>query len=234
MREFRRQLRVAFRLSYYGQTFIIFHKPAHFRLLNEWLVLDISEILPLTINSVYFQPPHVVVFDMDSTLITEEEEVQIRDCRVYESLDMLKKYNCLLCLWSYGDREHVVDSMKKVKIEPYFDIVLAEGNKQGVYDIRETNDRHYDKHYSSTPFYLNVDRALLPKSPRVVLWYLWKKGINFFRSITLVDDLPDNDYNYDHFVNLDRCPQPIDDWHVWHNNIVDFINYYDIEFRKYE
>ncbi|AQQ80357.1 38K [Betabaculovirus altermyunipunctae] len=228
MREFREHLRHTFRLPYFGHTFNLYQKPAPFEMLNEWLVLDLSEIVHTSVNTFGFQPPHVVVFDMDSTLITEEEEVRIRDPRIYESLHQLKLNNCLLCLWSYGDREHVVDSMKKVDIEPYFDIVLAEGNVQGVYSTRETKDRGYDKLYTTTPFHLNVDdRRLIPKSPRVVLWYLKLKGVNFIKSITLADDLPDNDYSYDHFVNLDRCPVPVDDWHVWHNAIVEFINHYD-------
>ncbi|AKR17442.1 39K [Mocis latipes granulovirus] len=234
MKEFRKQLRDTFKLTYFGQTFNLYNRPAPFKMLNEWLVLDLSEILKLSTRHVCFQPPHIIVFDMDSTLITEEEEVQIRDPRIYYSLEQLKKNNCKLCLWSYGDREHVVDSMKKVDIEKYFDIVLAEGNKRGIYSTRETEDRVYDKHYTATPFHLNVDRLMLPKSPRVVLYYLKEKGVNFFKSITLVDDLRENDFNYDNFVNLDRCPVPVHDWHVWYNKIVEYINHFDTVSHRYE
>ncbi|AAF05210.1 ORF96 [Xestia c-nigrum granulovirus] len=232
MKDFRKQLRDTFKLTYFGQTFTLYDRPAPFKMLNEWLVNDVSEVYNLRSN--IFQPPHVIVFDMDLTLITEEEEVRIRDPRVYFSLEQLKKHNCLLCLWSYGDREHVVDSMKKVKIEQYFDIVLAEGNKRGVYSKRETSDRVFDKHYTATPFYLNVNRDLLPKSPRVILFYLQERGVNFIKSITLVDDLPENDHCYDNFVNLDRCPTPVNDWHVWYDQIVEYINSYETTSRRFE
>lgn len=236
MKDFREAMRSAFYIPYFGHTFTLHNKPAPFDLLNEWLVLDLSEIARVTTHStISFQPPHVIVFDMDSTLITEEEEVRIRDPRVYDSLYQLRQYNCLLCLWSYGDREHVVESMKKTKLDGYFDVVLAEGNYEGVYSVRESSDRNYNKHYTATPFYLNVaGKELLPKSPRVILWYLQQRGVNFIKTITLVDDLPDNDYCYDNFVNLDRCPEPVDDWHIWYNKIVEFINHYDMVTRHYQ
>jgi viral phosphatase len=232
MREFRRRLKTSYALPYLGHLFTIYARPATYELLNEWLVYDVTELGALTSRSHFFDPPHVVVFDMDSTLITEEEEVQIRDPAIYESLEELQRKNCVLCLWSYGDRQHVVDSLQKLQLEEYFSLILAEGRKSGEHSTSASVDTKYDVFYKNTPFYLNVDYKCLPKSPRVILWYLQKKGINFIKTITLVDDLLDNDYNYDNFVHLRRCPVPINDWHEWHSEIVGFIDSYDYIFAQ--
>ncbi|AAP85711.1 ORF_74 [Adoxophyes orana granulovirus] len=229
MRDFRNVFKNTFKLSYLGHIFAIATNPATYKLLDEWLVCDINQVNDITLsNSIYFTPPHVVVFDMDSTLITEEENVRIRDESIYDGLKELKQLNCVLCLWSYGDREHVVDSLNKLNLYCYFDIVLAEGKRKGEYNIAEEIDDYYDVFYQSTPFYLDVtDVKNIPKSPRVVLWYLQKRNINFIKTITLVDDLFENNINYDNFVNLKTCPVPVDDWHKWHQQIVHYIQTYN-------
>ncbi|QBQ01630.1 38K protein [Hyphantria cunea granulovirus] len=224
-KEFRRNFQSFFNLPYLGLFFTIYSKPAAYKLLNEWLVYDVSKLTDIVYDS--FDLPHVVVFDMDSTLITEEEEVSIRDPAVYESLEILQNKNCVLCLWSYGDKEHVIDSLQKLNLKNYFTVILAEGNNSGEYFTTEGIDYKYDVFYQSTPFYLNIESERVPKSPRVVLWYLTELGINFIKSITLVDDLRDNDYNYDHFVHVTRCETPTYDWLRWHKEIISFINDYD-------
>ncbi|UOS85747.1 38K [Pieris rapae granulovirus] len=229
MQDFRAKFKTAFDLSYLGHIFTLYICPATYNLLNEWLVYDVNEICKIsTRNAIYFEPPHVVVFDMDSTLITEEENVQIRDPAIYKALDELKLLNCVLCLWSYGHREHVVHSLDAVKLNGYFDIILSEGRRVGEYGTRGELDRHYDVFYKSTPFYLDIiDTKNIPKSPRVVLWYLEKYNVGFFKTITLVDDLFDNNINYDNFVNLKTCPVPVNDWEKWHKQIVRYITHYD-------
>lgn len=231
MREFRSRLKIMNRSAYLGHLFTMYARPSTCAMLSEWLVMDISELDELTYHTYFFDPPHVVVFDMDSTLITEEEEVQIRDVAIYESLEVLRKNNCVLCLWSYGDRQHVVHSLQKLELDKYFDVILAEGRKKGEYSTSKSVDTQYEVFYKNTPFYLNVDSECLPKSPRVVLWHLKEQGINFFKSITLVDDLLYNDYNYDNFVHLRRCPVPVEDWLEWHCAILSYIQNYDSEFE---
>ncbi|ABC61203.1 unknown [Choristoneura occidentalis granulovirus] len=232
MQDFRLKFKTAFKISYIGHIFTLYVRPATFDLLNEWLVFDVNEINALAMRSVaFFEIPHVVVFDMDSTLITEEEEVRIRDDAIYKSLDELKMHNCILCLWSYGNREHVVHSLDKVKLNGYFDIILSEGRRIGEYSVNEEEDQQYDVFYKSTPFYLDItDFKNLPKSPKVVLWYLHKHNVNLIKSITLVDDLPDNNISYDNFVNLNICPVPVDDWQKWHNQILKYIINYEKNF----
>lgn len=238
MKEFRQKFKSTFSLSYIGHLFTLYARPATYNMLKEWLVYDVNEIAQIAnTKSLYFDPPHVIVFDMDSTLITEEENVQIRDSTIYKALDELKSsFNCVLCLWSYGDREHVVHSLNKVGLNKYFDIILSEGRRAGVYEHDKEIDYRYNVMYKSTPFYLDYDivttttgstKKHIPKSPRVILWYLQKHDIVFFKTITLVDDLYDNNINYDNFVNLNTCPLPINDWHHWHKQIVRFIINYD-------
>ncbi|UXX41883.1 38k protein [Psilogramma increta granulovirus] len=227
MQEFRQKFKNLFKISYIGHIFTLSVCPASYKLLNEWLVYDVNEVNALSVT-ICFEPPHVVVFDMDSTLITEEEEVQIRDDNIYCALDELKSMNCVLCLWSYGTREHVVYSLNKVGLKGYFNIILAEGKYVGDYNVSATTDTYNNVVYKNTPFYLDLlDKKNIPKSPRVVLWYLQKHNINAIKTITLVDDLIDNNIGYDNFVNLSTCPVPVQDWDKWHNKIVDFIKDYD-------
>lgn len=229
MHEFRQKFKSLFQISYIGHVFTLFVCPASYKLLDEWLVYDVNEVNTLSATgAMYFEPPHVVVFDMDSTLITDEEEVQIRDVSVYSALDELKSINCVLCLWSYGTREHVVHSLNKVGLNGYFNIILAEGRHVGDYSVATTTDMYNKVVYKSTPFYLDeFDKKNIPKSPRVVLWYLQKHNIGVVKTITLVDDLIDNNIGYDNFVNLNTCPVPVQDWDKWHNKIVDYIKDYD-------
>lgn len=225
MRDFRRKFKIEFNVAYMGHIFTLYVRPATYDLLNEWLVYDVNELDRLSLEHVvHLDPPHVVVFDMDSTLITDEEEVRIRDPAIYEALDELKALNCVLCLWSYGDREHVVHSLNKLELSSYFDIILSEGRRIGEYSVAAAEDRRYDVFYKSTPFYLDVtDVKHIPKSPRVVLWYLQKYNVGYIKTITLVDDLSDNNISYDNFVNPNTCPVPVDDWDNWHRRIVRFI-----------
>ncbi|AAM70278.1 hypothetical protein [Phthorimaea operculella granulovirus] len=233
MRDFRDKFKTMTKLSYLGHIFTLAIKPATYNLLDEWLIYDINVVQKLSIEPTkFFIPPHVVVFDMDSTLITEEEQVQIRDPTIYKALEELKSMNCVLILWSHGNREHVVDSLAKLELDSFFDIVLSEGRHVGQYSTRAEVDEKYHVIYKSTPFYLDMDNVRnIPKSPRVVLWYIQKHKIGPFKTITLVDDLYDNNISYDNFVNLKTCPVPVDDWNIWHKQIVRFIQDYDARLK---
>nr|UYX49709.1 38K [Darna trima granulovirus] len=232
MKDFRYTIKTTYNYSYLGHVFTLYICPATYSLLDEWLVYDINEInTVVSANVIFFDPPHVIVFDMDSTLITDEENVRIRDVAIYKALNELKTLNCVLCLWSYGNREHVTYSLDKVNLNGYFDIILSEGKLIGEYNLREEEDRRFDVFYKSTPFYLNVtDKKNIPKSPRVVLWYLQQYNVVYFKTITLVDDLVHNNIHYDNFVNLTKCPVPKKDWNVWQSKIVNYIVNYDKKF----
>lgn len=234
MKDFRKNFKKLYNISYMGHIFTLFANPATYNLLNEWLVYDINEVYSVaSTTTLHFDPPHIVVFDMDSTLITDEEDVRIRDEAIYEALDELKKLNCVLCLWSYGDRKHVVHSLEQVNLNGYFDIILSEGRNINEYNLSESDDTRYNVVYKSTPFYLDVNEEdSIPKSPRVVLWYLQKYNIVFFKTITLVDDLYENNISYDNFVHLKTCPVPVKDWHIWNKEIVQFISNYDNKYNK--
>ncbi|ABQ52020.1 hypothetical protein SlGVgp077 [Spodoptera litura granulovirus] len=229
MREFRFRFKLKFDIAYLGHLFVLHSRPVPYNLLNEWLVFNVTEVK--SVSSIVFEPPHVIVFDMDSTLITEEKIVRIRDSAIYDGLAKLRDRNCVLCLWSYGDRQHVIDSLQRLDLMHYFTIILSEGNVQGVYEQNESVDPMYNTYYTTTPFHLNVDTEDLPKSPRVVLWYLYKKGFNYIKTITLVDDLLYNDYNYDNFVHITRCPEPVNDWSVWYEEITNYLNRFDEQFH---
>lgn len=232
MRDFRRALRSEFGAAYFGLLFTTGGRPAAYALTKEWLVSDVSAVMEPRPPAPFFDPPHVVVFDMDSTLITEEARVRIRDPAVHEGLEALRRRNCLLVLWSYGDREHVVHSLRLVGLDDgVFQLVLAEGRRPdgaGEDGGGSSVDPRYDVVYTDTAFHLNVaDRPAIPKSPRVVLWHLHRVGVDFIKTLTLVDDLADNDYAYDEFVHIARCPVPVEDWHLWQAKIEEFLSRYE-------
>jgi viral phosphatase len=168
------------------------------------------------------------VFDLDSTLITEEDQVQIRDSQIYNSLFELKELGCVLVLWSYGSRDHVAHSLKKVQLDSYFDLIISEGsslvnnsdvNKKSISKDGKLNIYFYENKFK---YDLDVpnDNNWIPKTPKIVIKYLSDKNINCFKSITLVDDLSTNNYAYDYFIKVTRCPVPKHDWHHYHSKIV--------------
>lgn len=224
MRDFRDRFKRTFRVPYLGHVYILSVRRPQYKMLKEWLINDVSDVGKHVANTLSYDAPHVVVYDMDSTLITEEEEVRIRDPAIYDRLQELCTMNVVLVLWSYGDREHVIESMQKLDLMKYFTKVLSEGNRnEGHGSVSLQTDKKYDTTYQSVPFHVSVQGKYLPKSPRVVLWYLQRAGYQFVRTIQLVDDCLENDYNYDNFVHISRCPEPVADWDVWHRQVLEFI-----------
>lgn len=223
MRQLRCHLKMAYKTTAIGHMYVVNEKIPMYAFLKEWYVLNFLEIYQVRNDSFAWETPHVIVFDLDSTLITDEQHVQIRDEFVYESLYELKSKGCVLVLWSYGNREHVTHSLEQTELTNFFDITLCGGYKTGDDDTARQVivNLKSDKVFVKTPFYLDIeDRDRLPKSPRIVLWYLRKNRINVIKSITLVDDLKDNDYNYDYFVNVRKCPEPRNDWSQYHDAIL--------------
>ncbi|AKN80660.1 38K [Perigonia lusca single nucleopolyhedrovirus] len=246
MTEIRYNVKLAYKTSILGHTYVINERIPMYCFLKEWYVQSYLEVYQMGHETFVWEVPHVVVFDLDSTLITDELDVRIRDDFVYNSLQKLKQMGCVLVLWSYGSSDHVSHSMNITDLDKnYFDIVLSGGyrieNDKGNAD--NDNNRHNDKRvivnvksntvYVEKPFYLDVDADNhLPKSPRVVLWHLRKLGINLFKTITLVDDLKINNYSYDFFVHVQKCPEPRQDWARYHNTIVDNILTYEDDFEQ--
>ncbi|BAC67325.1 hypothetical protein AhnVgp074 [Adoxophyes honmai nucleopolyhedrovirus] len=226
----RRYIKMAYKTPVLGHVYVINERKPMYNLLKEWYVQNYVEVYQLATEKLLWSIPHVIVFDLDETLITSENQVQIRDKFVYTSLQDLHDRNCVLILWSYGNTEHVSASLKETELEGYFDIVLSGGNKKSKFERRTIVYSLSKTTYVKKPFYLDHDydnSEHIPKSPRVPLWYMRKCGINYYKTITLVDDLTANDHSYDYFVNVNRCSQPITDWHRWHQIIVDNIEDYD-------
>lgn len=246
MNDLRSHLKLAFKTSALGHTYVFNERIPLYCFLKEWYVQSYLEVYQLGNETFLWEIPHVVVFDMDSTLITDEEEVNIRDEFVYDSLAELKRMGCVMVLWSYGDRIHVTESLHRTRLTDYFDIILCGGYKtenddgdefttgRGRRRRRIITDVKTNQVFVDKSFYFDIggdDYITLPKSPRVVLWHLRKAGINYFKTITLVDDLKTNNYSYDFFVNVKRCPEPRNDWKQYHDIITDHIDSYEYMFK---
>lgn len=232
MRDIRYYIKQSFKIEVLGHFCIINAISPMYSFLKEWYVLPYEKIVCLKNECLIWDFPHVIVFDLDSTLITEEEHVQIRDPQIYKSLFELKKMGCVLILWSYGSRDHVAYSLKKVELDSYFDIVISEGSTL-INDDRKSNkntklitDLKLKKHFFENKFIYDLDYGYededvyIPKTPKVVIKYLSDNNINCFKSITLVDDLSTNNYAYDYFIKVTRCPVPKHDWHHYHDKIL--------------
>ena len=244
MRDIKHNIKRAFKTSVLGHVCTIDAKPPMYLFLKEWFVLPYQRIDTLKTESLIWGFPHVVVFDLDSTLITEEEHVQIRDPFVYDSLQELKDMGCVLILWSYGCREHVSHAIANLELASYFDTIIAEGStiKESSSSSSSNNtsqqttsrelivDHKLKKQFvvEKFDFDMELDRytKYIPKSPKIVLKYLCDKNLNYIKSITLVDDLPSNNHGYDFYIKVKRCPIPVHDWEHYHNEILDnIINY---------
>ncbi|AHH82663.1 38 kDa protein [Buzura suppressaria nucleopolyhedrovirus] len=232
MRDIRQNIKLAYKTSALGHTYVINERIPMYAFLKEWYVQNYLEIYQLKLDTYIWEIPHVIVFDLDSTLITDEEHVRIRDDAIYDSLLDLKRMGCVLVLWSYGNKEHVSHSMRVVNLENYFDVVLCKGYKTGQNQSNVSVDVKKNIVFVEKTFYLDVeDGDRLPKSPRIVLWHLRKLGVNYIKSITLVDDLKINNYAYDYFVHVKKCPHPRVDWNQYHDTIVNNIEHYDNVFK---
>ncbi|UJZ89010.1 38k [Erannis ankeraria nucleopolyhedrovirus] len=231
MNDIRYNIKTIYKTSALGHTYVINECVPMYSLLNEWYVQNHMEIYQLKQDTFVWEIPHAIVFDLDSTLITDEFNVRIRSRDVYNSLLELKSKGHLLILWSYGNEEHVSHSMKITNLTNFFDIVICKGYKTGDIDKGIIVDQKNDLIFVKKPFYLDIeDGDRLPKSPRVVLWHLRKIGVNFVKSLTLVDDLKANNYAYDYFVNVKKSPEPKDDWQQYHEIILDNIHSHDAQF----
>lgn len=228
----RHHVKTIFKTPVLGHMCVLQHKPALYACLKEWHTLFEFEVPLLRAESLVWDVPHVLVFDLDSTLITEQKDVQIRDALVYDSLAELRDRGCVLVLWSYGSREHVAHSLLAVQLAPYFDAVISEGSTAedapgapGASADPDLQSRYLSSNFSFDLLARSGDA--LPKSPKVAIKILADKGVNYFRSITLVDDLPSNDFAYDYYVRVKRCPVPARDWQRYHDQILDNLEEYD-------
>ncbi|AAC59098.1 unknown [Orgyia pseudotsugata multiple nucleopolyhedrovirus] len=228
----RHHVKTAFKTPVLGHVCVLQHKPAMYACLKEWYTLFEFQVPLLRSQSLVWEFPHVVVFDLDSTLITEQEDVQIRDPQIYDDLSELRDLGCVLVLWSYGSRDHVAHSLRAVQLTPYFDAIISEGSvaEDAPAATTETTDLQMQSRYVSSNFSFDMHAesgAELPKSPKVVIKILADKGVNYFKSITLVDDLPSNNFAYDYYVRVKRCPVPLRDWRRYQDEILDNLAEYD-------
>ncbi|QBC76040.1 38k protein [Neophasia sp. alphabaculovirus] len=232
MCEVRHCIKIIFKTNVLGHVCVLQHKPAMYACLDEWHVMFEFQVPLLQSASLVWEFPHVVVFDLDSTLITEQEEVQIRDPQVYDSLEELRALGCVLVLWSYGSKEHVAHSLQMVQLAPYFDAIISEGStaEDEPVVLATSTDRELKSHYVPSNFKFDMHAQTgdeLPKSPKIVIKILADKRVNYFKSITLVDDLPSNNFAYDYYVHVKKCPLPVRDWQRYHDQIVNNIDEYN-------
>lgn len=237
MQEIRHNLKYAYATSALGHVYVVNERTPMYWFLKEWYVQNYLEIYQISMDSFLWEVPHVCVFDLDNTLITDEQQVRIRCADVYQSLRSLRDKGIVLVLWSYGNKQHVIQSMNETNLNNIFDIIICEGYKNSssfndqdmsrvVIDTKN-NIAIVDKAFYSDLEYKNNNIIRLPKSPRIVLYYLRKLRINYMKSITLVDDLDTNEFAYDYFVHVKKSMEPIDDWDIYHDIILDNIYTHD-------
>lgn len=221
MYKIKENLKKKYGVKWFSFVFVIKEVTPMYNCLKEYYVKDahdnVSKVLTLR------QPMHVIVCDMDETLITSEENVRLRDPFIYDSLSELKKMGVFLFLWSYGDEAHVEDSLTKLNLKKYFDIIICRGYKIDKTDIKP---KYYRQNKSKKTSFLvdpNVSEKL-PKSPKIVLYYLEQAGITKIKSLILVDDLFENNIGYDYFVHVHRSVTPKKDWEHYHKVIINYIN----------
>lgn len=242
MRDIRYNVKRVYKTPVLGHICVLSHKPPMYAFLKEWFVMPHFQVARLHGESLVWGFPHVLVFDLDSTLITEEQQVRIRDEFVYDSLQELRDAGCVLVLWSYGSRDHVAHSLRDLQLDKYFDVVISEGATVDECDSTApkrkghvtSDDGELQKRYVEHTFLYDMNvrpnNTKIPKSPKIVIKYLRDKKVNFFKSITLIDDLPSNDYAYDFYVKVKRCPVGVRDWHVYHDQILDNISEFERDF----
>lgn len=199
------------------------HKFGVFFSLNEsakaslgWTIEPIDAIQKYLSTS--FEAKHVLVFDLDETLITSDEIPQLRDENlVYFLKNYKKKAN--LILWSYGCEDHVLNTVKQYFIG-IFDIIICEGRKP----ISENDNENLTK-YSLTQ---NEQSLLhLPKKCSIVLNELRKIGRNYTKFTILVDDLEKNMCEYDYYIKCIPCHGIMDDWKDIDSKIERIFNNWD-------
>nr|WUR10755.1 38K [Calliteara abietis nucleopolyhedrovirus] len=245
MPHIRHNIKSVFKTSVLGHVYVLNEHLPLYAFLTEWYVQSYLEMLQLQLDTFTWEVPHVLVFDLDSTLITDEMDVRVRDVDVYGSLMEFKQSGCVLVLWSYGNESHVVHSLKRTKLTDFFNVIICEGHKVGEARRGVVVDAKRDVVLVKKSFYLDINDSdeddanggdddrfhSLPKSPRIVLFYLRKLGVNYIKSLTLIDDLKTNNYAYDYFVNVRKCSEPRSDWMQYHAQI---LNNFDCYNNSYE
>ncbi|AKC91680.1 38k protein [Lambdina fiscellaria nucleopolyhedrovirus] len=269
MDHLRHAIKLAYGTCVFGHTYVINERIPMYAFLKEWYVQNYLEVYQAKQQTFAWEAPHALVFDLDSTLITNERDVRIRDYDVYDSLLDFKRRGCVLLLWSYGSRDHVVHSLNVTNLTNFFDIIICEGqNESGMLltrkiidernyknndddddkiDDNDDNEKRIGHVFVKKSFYIDLNddddnnnrnncnvSLPLPKSPKIALWYLRKKGVNCLKSITLVDDLNSNNYAYDYFLNVKKCTKPLADWRHYHQQIVNNLESHDANYTKFK
>ncbi|AKR17375.1 38K [Urbanus proteus nucleopolyhedrovirus] len=238
MVDVRIHLKLAFKTSVLGHVFCVNDQKPMYNFLKEWHVSDYGSVLNVKCATFVWESPHVIVFDLDHTLITDDKEITLRDKFIHKSLQELKRAGCVLILWSYGNKYHVTHSLKILNMMSYFDIIICNGRYEICTELSTSRSKKYAPRfvldYDATNVFVetmfdvdvNLHNKMLPKSPKVVLHYVKKIGITTFKSLTLVDDLATNNYNYDYFINVKKSYTIKNDWNVYHDALFEnFIQY---------
>nr|UZH98363.1 38K [Neodiprion sertifer nucleopolyhedrovirus] len=188
--------------------------------LLEWGKYDLSDVSLITEYGLYSPVRHVIVFDLDNTLITDSIPAELRCHYVPHSLAKLHEDH-ILVLWSYGNVEHVRKSLIEINLpQNIFTCIICGGRSAKTDNIDETKRIFVVEN--------NIrDVANLPKSVTVVTQYLNAESIYYFKSFTLIDDKKSNQINYDYFIQCKRAKKPMNDWRMYHEVIVKNIQHFD-------
>ncbi|ABC74933.1 38K [Neodiprion abietis nucleopolyhedrovirus] len=223
MREIRKYMRKAFELQNCGPAFVLDddNSIAHVQSLSEWCKYKISDVSSIQEIGLYSPVKHVIVFDLDNTLITDSIPAELRCHTVIDSLHKLAE-NHILVLWSYGNAEHVEKSLKEINLPTSLFTSIICGGRSANFENNNQQKRSFLVES------IVKDMSNLPKSVTVVTQYLNSECLYYFKSFTLVDDKKSNQINYDFFIQCKKAKKPIHDWCVYHDIIVTNLNAYDM------
>jgi viral phosphatase len=225
----RTELRRKYDVDKYGITFVLPEYINHnIHVLKEWQMYQLNESEIFCNFKVSHAASHVLVFDLDNTLVTGESSVRLRCSDIIDKLFCYRNLNYILILWSYGNEVHVQECLIEASIDKdIFNIIICGGSSV---DRRiQPQTITADINTSVFPVDLKLNEHNLPKSMRVILRYLHDNNYFFTKLCGLIDDKKCNYLNCDFFVNCKKCITPISDW----NDIEDKISSNIENFNKF-
>lgn len=123
---------------------------------------------------------NVIVFDLDDTLIDENNNLLYNIEDLNNGLLKLKKYFKYIGIWSHGTSEHVIYNLKKNNLQDKFDFIMVRKNE-----------------YQNVKYSINIYNLLQKKF-----------NIKSIKTIILVDDNKSNyiENDYSMFILIKELP----------------------------
>ncbi|AAK94165.1 CUN087 similar to AcMNPV ORF98 [Culex nigripalpus nucleopolyhedrovirus] len=209
----RAYLRQNFQVKFFGRTFVLFRADvSKLECINEWCVFELeypsksTGILELNLPLKPIHDRSLLVFDLDNTLIGDCFPSVLRDHRIPQFLTEYRNRH-IVVLWSYGNAHHVNEAMREAGIDRrLFHLIMTGGHTS------EEGTMSFTKRRIKFPTTIS---GRLPKSVGPVLSTLYDLGMEVGGTTVLVDDLADNNFNYDYHVIVSRFDDdnnPPNDW----------------------